>query len=321
MFAVRGLVISLAVFVVVYCAVSLAVLLSWRKLRDCGQRFAARGFREYWFAELLFAMRMLPLATAGLVTVAFALPSFLVFEPRSIEESLGAAPVVLALLGAILLILGCSRALRALARAAGTIAVWTRGAQSLGETDTRIAVLRTSQPSPAMTLAGILRPRILVSDAAASLLNPNELHAAVNHERAHARRHDNLRKLLLQLVPFPGMRELESAWLETMEVAADHSSVSTAEEALDLASALIKLAHFAPLSPSADLTVALVQSPASLIDARVQRLISWKEEPPVIRRHSVGIAVGSCALTLTIFVLGYAPLLLHVHEATEWLVR
>jgi Zn-dependent protease with chaperone function len=67
------------------------------------------------------------------------------------------------------------------------------------------------------------------------------LQTALNHEVAHVSRRDNLKKLLLRFVAFPGMSGLETAWLEATEMAADDAAVSTAGDALDLAAALIKL--------------------------------------------------------------------------------
>ena len=75
------------------------------------------------------------------------------------------------------------------------------------------------------------------------------------------RRRDNLKKLLLRFVAFPGMAGLEAAWLEATEMAADDAAVSNAGEALDLAAALIKLSRLGPVEAPVDLTAALVHSP------------------------------------------------------------
>src|SRR5258708_34685891 len=129
-----------------------------------------------------------------------------------------------------------------------------------------------------MTAAGIVRPRVLLSGAAESLLTASELQTALNHEIAHVHRRDNLKKLLLRFVAFPGMAGLEAAWLEVTEMAADDAAVSNAGEALDLAAALIKLSRLGPSGARADLTAALIHSPASAMNARVGRLIAWSED-------------------------------------------
>ena len=105
-------------------------------------------------------------------------------------------------------------------------------------------------------------------------------------------------------------------------MAADDAAVSNAGEALDLAAALIKLSRLGPVEPPADLTAALVHSPASVMNARVERLIAWSDDrlaPP--QRLSLRYALSAAAATVAVFALTYTQLLVHVHAATEWLVR
>lgn len=314
MFAVRGIVISLAVFVVVYCPISVAVLLVWRKLRFREGPMSAAGR-----ADALFVLRMFPFLSAIFVTAALGLPSFLIFEPRSIQERLGALPVGLAVVGLGLIAFGLARSIAALRRASQIIYSWARNAQRL-ESDPRVFMLQESENRPAMTAAGIVRTQVLVSSGAASLLTRNELNAALRHEFAHLGRRDNFRKLLVQCAPFPGMRELEAAWLEAAEMAADDFAVENAGEALDLASALIKLSRVIPLGPPPDLTAALIPCPASLIEARVKRLIAWKKPSRKRRRHAIQWGLSAGAVVLSLFP-AYGHLLVQVHAATEWLVR
>jgi len=65
---------------------------------------------------------------------------------------------------------------------------------------------------------------------------------------AHAHRRDNLKKLLFRFCAFPGMSRLEAAWCEAEEMAADDAAVASVGDALDLASALIKLSRLAPVA-------------------------------------------------------------------------
>lgn len=315
MFAVRGMIVSLAVFAVVYSAMSFAVVLTWRRLWAYGKRSSASRR-----ADLLFVLRMIPLISATLLTGAFAVPSFLMFEPRQIEERIGAVPLVAALLGLAVVIFGLGNGIRALTHAWRMVRTWTRGSRPI-HSGIDVRVLQTSEARPAMTLAGIVRPTILLSDAARSLLSPSELHAALNHELAHVARWDNFRKLLLQFIAFPGMSELEAEWVEATEIAADDRAVAHAGEALDLASALIKLSRFTPLHPPLELTAALVHTPASLVNARVNRLIAWKEEARTRRGNWIWPVLSAGGATLSILAFGYGPLLAQMHAMTEWLVR
>lgn len=316
MFAARGLAVSLSVFVMVYCVLSLAVCLAWRAVQSRIERLPVRRV-----ADLLFALRMFPVATAAVITVAFTVPSFLLLEPRAIEEPLGEIPLVLGIFGAALGIFGIVNARVAVRRASRRISTWTNAAQSV-ECCAHIPVLRISSVTPAMTATGIVRPRVLLSAAAESMLTANELHTALNHEVAHVRRRDNLKKLLLRFVTFPGMSALEAAWLEATEMAADDAAVSDAGEALDLAAALIKLSRLGPAQPSTDLTTALLHSPASIMNARVERLISWSDDRFVSPyRFSPWYGVSAAVAAVALFAVTYSQLLVHVHTATEWLVR
>jgi Zn-dependent protease with chaperone function len=315
MFAARGIAVSFSVFVLVYCALSIAVCLVWRSLL-----LHARRYPVGQIADLLFALRIFPLATAAVITAAFTVPSFLLLEPRAIDEPIGEIPLVLGLCGAALGIFGLLNSALAIRRASRAISGWTRGAQPISAS-APVPVLRITRPVPAMIAAGIARPRVLLSGAAEAALTANELQTALNHEVAHVRRRDNFKKLLLRFVAFPGMSCLEATWLEATEMAADDAAVSTAGEALDLAAALIKLSQL-PAEPPVDLTAALLHSPAATMNARVERLVAWSESRPFPRsKYSPWYGATAALATIMMFAVTYSELLVHVHTATEWLVR
>ena len=316
MFAVRGIAVSLSVFVMVYCALSVAVFLIWSRVWLHVQVYPVRRA-----PDLLFGLRIFPLACAAAITAAFTVPSFLLLEPRAIDEPIGAIPLFLGLAGSALGIFGLGNAGVAWLRATRTLSNWTRDSESI-TTQASVPLVRIGRSLPAMTAAGIVRPKILLSSSAEFLLTANEMKTAVNHELAHVRRRDNLKKLLFRFVAFPGMAQLENAWLEATEMAADDAAVSSTGEALDLAAALIKLSRLSPSAPPIDLTAALVHSPGHVMNARVERLIAWNEARLVpTQRHSPWYAIGASVVTLATFAFTYSHLLLRVHSATEWLVR
>src|ERR1022692_3871526 len=311
MFFARGIAVSFSVFVMVYCVLSLAVCFFWRTAGLYTQRYPVRRI-----ADSLFALRIFPLVTAAVITAAFTVPSFLLLEPRAIDEPMGEISLILGICGAVLGIFGVGNAAMAIRRASRSISTWTNEAQPVNSR-VPVPVLRISGVVPAMIAAGIVRPRVLLSGAAESMLTANELQTALDHEVAHVRRRDNLRKLLLRFVAFPGMSRLEAT-----EMAADDAAVSNASEALDLAAALIKLSRLRPTEPPVDLTAALVHGPASITSARVERLIAWSDERLVSpRSFSPGYGLAAVLATVAVFALTYSQLLVRVHIATEWLVR
>ena len=316
MFAVRGFAVSFSMFVLLYCVLSLAVCCFWQRLWVYSQRHSARHG-----ADLLFALRVFPLGAAAAVTLAFTIPSFLLLEPRAIEEPMGSIPLVLGSCGLVLAMFGAVNAALAVMKASRTIAAWADEAKVI-DTKASIPVLRIARVIPALTAAGILRPKVLLSGAAEFVLNEYELQTALRHEVAHVRRRDNLKKLILRLVAFPGMQGLETAWLESTEMAADDAAVSNVVEALDLAAALIKLSRLGPAEPPAELTTALVHSPVSSMNARIERLIAWPDERRVpTQKCSSLYGLGVTLAVVAGFAVTYSELLVRVHTATEWLVR
>jgi len=321
MFALRGILVSFSIFALLYTALSLAVCALWSRAWIFGQQHSQRSR-----ADLLFALRMLPFAVAAGVTLILAVPSFLLLEPHAAKEPTGAMPLGLGVCGIALVLAGVWNAGAAWMRASRMIAEWSLGATSICSSPLPskkpVWVLRTAMGAPPLTAAGILRQSVWLSRAAEFVLNERELESALRHEGVHVTRRDNLRKLMMRVVAFPGLRGLECAWREATEMAADDAAVSSVSEALDLAAALIKLSHLSSLQPAAELTTALVQSPADSVNARVERLIAWKErrqDPPGLL--SFGYTLCAAAVAMAALAVTYSALLVRMHAATEWLVR
>jgi beta-lactamase regulating signal transducer with metallopeptidase domain len=321
MFAARGISISLSIFFLVYGALSLAVFCVWRRLWVWGQGHTAKSC-----ADLLFALRVAPLVGATGVTLALAVPSFLLLEPRAGNESLGGPSIWLACSGMAVLLAGAWNAAAALIRVSRTVARWSSGASPIDmnpvDSKNSVSIMRSSAAAPPLITAGICRPRVWLSRAAEFVLTERELQSALRHEVAHVLRRDNLRKLILRLVAFPGMEKLENVWREATEMSADDAAVSSISEALDLAAAVIKLSRLASLQPPEELTTALVHSPAGSVNARVERLIGWKDRRQnLVSGYSLGYALCAATAALTALAVTYSALLIDMHAATEWLVR
>src|SRR5438270_7845216 len=327
MFALRGAAVCFSIFGIVYCVLSLAVVLSWRRFHGFAQSLPVR--RQ---SDLLFCLRILPLGASVALTAAFTVPSFLLLEPRAIDEPLSAVPMLLGIFGAAVAIVGIASAGRALRNTQRAVSAWARSAHRLpscGEASyMNIPLIRVAQAGPeqllppravpAMTAVGIIRPRVLLSDTAEALLLPDELRSALRHEAAHIRRRDNLKKLLFRLAAFPGVSQLEAAWLEATELASDEAAVSNLSEALDLAAALIKLSSLAPTEAGPELAAALVAGTSSVISARVQRLLCWTEESGCAQTSSSARyrwTATAMLVTASGFVLTYSHLLGVAHTA------
>jgi Zn-dependent protease with chaperone function len=314
MFLARGIALSFSVFVLLYGSLSFLVARGWRAVqRSCG-RFSARTT-----ADLLLAVRIMPLAASALVTLGFMVPSFLLLEPHSIDEPIGAIPLVLGFCGATLFVVGVLRATSALVRTSQLVNGWLGEATAV-TTGATVPIFRIHGVIPALIAVGIGKPKVLISEAAAAALTEPELRTALRHEVAHVRRRDNLKKLLFRFCAFPGMQPLEDAWSQAAEMAADDGAVSSSNEALDLASALIKLSRFALVPSSAGITTALVSTNGASVNARVERLVAW-DGTPTARRFSLWYLLTPALGTVICLAVSYSAVLAQVHVATEWLVR
>jgi Zn-dependent protease with chaperone function len=316
MFVLRCLGVSLSFFLLLYSSLSLAVMRGWRLAEHVGSKLPARRL-----ANLLFLLRSLPLAVAGLVTLIFVVPSFLLLEPRVVTEPIGEVPLALGAACLLLLGAGVLNAITAQRKTSRALSGWLRDAT----TDLNcypVPLFRIRPSAPALAVAGGLSPRVLLSDAAAALLSGQELETALKHEMAHVRRRDNLKKLLFRLCTLPGMSALEAAWSETAEMAADDAAVMNSREALDLASALIKLSRIAPAQATATLTVGLGQTPGSALNTRIERLVRW-DETRLIKpaRSFLDYGVPAAMAAVLCMIATYSGVLSGMHKMTEWLVR
>jgi len=309
-----GVAVSLAVFGLLYSGLSLLVNCAWKPLaRACHGRSAS------FTSGLLFTLRVLPFLTAVAITLFITLPSFLLLEPTASDEPLGIAPFVLACGCCVLLVLGTMRAVTAQRRTSRALAAWLRGATSL-RSSSDVPVYRTAEESPALMVAGVCAPKVIVSGAAVATLTDDEFRSALRHEIAHVRRHDNLKKLLFRFCYWPGMGELEGRWSESAELAADDAAVSTEQDALDLAAALIKVSRLVA-QPNPELTTGLLQPPTPSVSARVQRLLIWGNLARPENFPAWRYILPPVCLSMLALVMSYGSILAQMHEFTEWLVR
>lgn len=311
MFALRGIAVSLTLFWLSYCALSAIGLLGWRNL------LRLRHLPPRVLANLLFASRILPLALSVAGTLAFAAPSFLWLEPRGSDEEIGILPLLFSTLCLMFFVIALVRVIRAQAKTSRVVSGWLRGARAL-DIGTAAPAFQTPSGLPPVALAGVCRPRLLLSESALALLSPGELQSAVRHEMAHIRFRDNLKKLAFQFAWFPGMRRLEKSWLHAAELAADDAAVSNAGEALDLAAALIKLSRQVGSDPLPAISMGLVDDDS--VTVRISRLLNWKAGSRRAGRFG-WLAIYPVVAVLVALASAYGPLLAQTHALTEWLVR
>ncbi len=312
-YALRGSVACLLIFLAAYAAVWLASAACLPAVRRLSQRFSSAAL-----ATVLYGLQIGPFAAASLIVAGFALPAFLRFEPVATDEPIRAAHALLSLSAVTLLAIGLCRAGRAYARTRRLASGWERNACPQPGPKC-LPVLRTGPAAPPLVVVGVFRPKLLISASTSGLLTSGELQSAMAHESVHARRHDNLKKLLLRcgcLCPIPG---LEKEWLQALELSADESAVHSRREALDLASALVKVSRVAARCP--ELAASLAGDSDAAVQLRIQRLLAWTErrgQNPWLKPLHLW-AAAACVATAAL--LAYEPLLLRLHWFTELLMR
>jgi len=309
LFALRGAMVGLAFFGVVYCLLSVLVVIVWQ-----GARLLRRN-TGYSSARSLFALRVFPLVGAAFVTIVFALPAFFLLE-GGMDEDLGTV-----IFSAGTLLLFAAGLVRVVTAQAGALRVreqWLRRSKAL-DNWVEAPTLRVPASAPPLLLCGISTPKILVSEAAIALLSPEELRVAIGHEVGHLGSRDNLKKLIQHGIPFPGMASLEHSWQAMAELEADASAVSSCSDALNLASALIKLCDIAPMNEPPAFTTGFAGL-TSLVKVRVQRLLAWNEGIGHSRTTSWQWSLPGLFL-LAYGAANYSHALLLTHRLTEWFIH
>jgi Zn-dependent protease with chaperone function len=259
----------------------------------------ARRLAPQIASRLLLVLRLAPLGLALFVVVGLCVPSYLWLEPRNIVEPVGFVCLLMAALGGAV----CGTVITRAGRAAIRSILFMRGCRRSG----RAVHLDAGNP-PAwvvedsrhlLALAGILRPRVVISKDILETLSGEELSVVFRHESAHRNSRDNLKRLCIFLAPgimpfWNGFWQLEHAWTNFAEYAADESAVAgDARRSLALASSLVRVArHGTAVQLSAGAISFLEDS--SELSVRVDRLlrpssplessgsVSWRETGTVL---------------------------------------
>jgi Zn-dependent protease with chaperone function len=314
MYSLLGLVLALAAFLAVNALVSLAIAaLAERGIRSTATHDPRR---RKW---QLLAWRLLPSLAAAAVVLGLVAPSYLLFEPRQ-SEAPGATLLLLAL-GALAVVAYALRRGWASWRATATIVRnWMAEAEQLPGRD-GIAVYGIRDSFPIVSLVGFVHPRVLVARQVLAALTPAELAAVVAHETGHWVSGDNITRLAFRFCPdllsfFPASRRLEDEWVRASELAADAVAAPNEASAVELGSALVKVARLvAQARPSACLTSALHDGRD--VSDRVRRLVAGKGSVHAPRPRSRTRAWGALAAVL---IAGAAALPV-VHGLVELAVR
>jgi beta-lactamase regulating signal transducer with metallopeptidase domain len=311
----RLLCLSLASLFLIHLALGLIVSL----ISPTAIRLADRT-RPRWAARFLLILRLLPSGLSLFVVAALCIPSYFKLEPETTSEQVGIACFVAALLGLIIWGISITRAVRASAHSLRYIRHCGRIASRR-----RSPIWVIEGAGHVLALAGVLRPRLVVSRDVVSALSPHELSAALRHERAHQTSRDNLKRLFMLLTPdilpfFRGHESLERAWSKFTEWAADDTAVAgNPRRSLALAAALVRVARLGASPQPTPLMTSLLGG-AQDLSARVDRLLH--PAPQRERKTPVLIVSTSLLLCASLVAAVLQPSTFHsVHQILEHLIR
>ena len=185
-------------------------------------------------------------------------------------------------------------------------------------------------PFPVIAVVGVFRPKLFIAEQIFSTLSEAELAAAIEHETGHLVTRDNLKRVLLRigrdLLVFPMGKKLEKAWAENSESAADeYAAQSNKETALNLASALIKIAKMVPTNATATMPLGafLIENQEVDVTWRVRRLLEIsKLTKPEISFNFKIIYIVCCIIIslITIVLATNYNFLFRIHSVLEKIV-
>jgi len=236
-------------------------------------------------------VRLLPAAAALLAALALVVPAFLIHEPVEAQERSGLAAAVLASAGVLLAGSLARRAYRAWRATRCLLDEWERSARPFALRAVPAPAFRIAHPFPVVAVVGVLRPRLFVARSVLRALTPAELQAVLEHEAAHLRARDNVKRWLMACAPAAGWRKTALALERAWEDAAEHEADRCARGSLELASALVKTARLAPAGAHLTIPVAAFHGGGD-VARRVHDLVDGAPhaKPSSLRRILVAVA-------------------------------
>ncbi len=279
MFELLGLSLLFAALLAFNSAASLIIAGLWRGLGKFTDSWSAAAR-----ARLLFFLRTLPAFIAFLFVSFLLVPSYLAYEPRHTAENVSLKLGLLALLSATGIGVSIYRAFATQRATTKLTSDWLRQGTPVEIPGIAVKSYVIKHQFPLIGIVGFWRPRLFIARQVLDLLTSEEIAAAIAHENGHLAARDNLKRGVLQacrdaLLIIPSGRSLDKAWSEASEEAADENAARQGHGvALDLASALVKIARTIPIGarPTMPAGVFLlgVEEESKGVMSRVRRLLA-----------------------------------------------
>jgi Zn-dependent protease with chaperone function len=231
--------------------------------------------------QIIFTLRAFPVAAALIFVLGFLVPAYLLFEPHASGETVSLKLGLITLASLLGICIAGYRMFRTWQVTRQMTSSWLKHSQRIEVDGVGVPVFKIRHPFPVIAVVGMFRPRMFVASQIFDSLSDDEFRAAIAHEYGHLTAHDNFKRAFLRvcrdMLILPLGRELDRAWTEHTEEAADEYAAGVGGDAmaLDLASTLIKIARIAPenASPAMPLGSFLIDAHEGDLRHRVGKLI------------------------------------------------
>jgi Zn-dependent protease with chaperone function len=316
----RLLCLCLACFFLIHLALGLIVMIATPALLR-----KVEALRPRTASALVLALRLFPSGFALLVVGGLCVPSYLRFEPEAGSERVGLLCLAAAIFASILWASSIGRAVAALVRSHRYVRGWQRAGRMQRLVNEPAPACVVNSGAPIFALTGILRSQIVVSERVLDALSADQLRLALDHERAHQRSHDNLKRLMVLLAPgllpfYGGFWKLERGAARFVEWAADDVAAGgNQRSSMLLAEALVAMARLMAPQSSPPLVAPLLAA-ADDLPVRVDRLLRQETGNPRGRinpRWSIPCLLVAGIVATALFPWIISP----THEFLEYMIR
>ena len=298
-----------------------------RILRKCSARTRA---------EILFVMRIGPPVIAIVAIAAFMIPSYLTYEPYATNETVSWKLGTLAMISAVGVTLAFWRGMRSWLATRSLLKQWLAASTPIKLDAITVPTFVFEHSFPIIAVVGAIRPRLFIAGHVLESLSEEELAAAIAHEYGHLAAQDNFKRSVMRisraaLLLIPCGRWLDRAWSEASESAADeYAAQKSSQVALDLASALVRIARMIPTGQRQTLPAAvsgfLLGDDAPGVKVRVSRLVELASTDPRLLVSSAPLFrfvpwfVLTAVVILSVTIESRPQVLAAVHEFVEHMV-
>jgi Zn-dependent protease with chaperone function len=327
MYYLIGISLLFTTFFTINVASSLAAAGLWRTL----QRFVS-GWPPARRSALLFALRVTPVALAGLFVFGFVLPAFLLYEPHHSGETVGLKLTIVVTISAFGIAAAMFRVFASWWRTRRLVSDWLDSSDRAVIDGISMPAYRLRHAFPVFAIVGIFRPRMFIAEQLLDKLDATELSAVITHELGHVAGRDNLRRVLMRicrdLLVLPVGRVLDRDWADVSEAAADEFAVGYGgkRSALELASALIKIARDIPSGPMPEMPSAAfaAKHAGEALADRIRRLLALADIDTSIAANVKMSKLFATSIFVLLVLLALLAsnsyILARVHDVSELVV-